>query len=799
MNKTEALKFINEKFNSLSLEAKNGTKTVDGYFSGKTTGHFSKHAEGEGVMLYRNSLVVMGKFPLGDGDKVEIKKDTFIRKVTYKSNTLNYNDVIEIYPNGVFCGKYTFAGDYEGIFEDNHGNKYEGKFDLENQLIMQNDKVFTDQIPFNFEQPDKIKLDFANGDKFVGILRGGKFLSGELTYADGKSYVGNFVDGKRNGEGVIFDEVGELHRVEFKDDKVILVLSPSKLDYEGAVYENGIKDGKGKITFKSGAEYVGELKDGKFNGKGEVTIFDSNTNVKRIWRCDDWNNGNLGKVIERFIIDGQAVYYRLENTITKNHIVIQDGMKGFISQGSFVENWKMIGYYYTGEIYISKTSQVYFKGKGKITFADGDTYNGEFKDDLRNGYGVFIGKNGDKYEGYYKDGKQNGKGKEIFADGETYEGEYKEGLRNGYGVYVWKNGNRYEGFWKDDKINGKGKKTFVNGNTYQGDFVDGKFEGYGVYIGKNGYKYSGYFIKNNECSKEEFEQHQKIQQQNAKKTYSDMKSGKDNSLSDKNRTTILKGTGLEGQILQDARTKQILTDLANKVGKATQANKNKVQNKDDKAQKNKGDAETKENNDNNNDKKNKSERLVYKNGSIYEGEIKNGKREGYGVYLGSTGYKYEGYFKDDKQNGKGKEVSSNGSVYEGDFVDGLKSGKGKLTFASGNIYEGEFKDGLRNGYGKMTYKNGNFYEGDFVDEKFEGQGVFTSASGYEYEGEYKANKENGIGKATYANGDRYFGEFVDGKKQGKGKYVFKDGTVLDGEWKNNQICEDDKTKKSPQK
>ena len=39
----------------------------------------------------------------------------------------------------------------------------------------------------------------------------------------------------------------------------------------------------------------------------------------------------------------------------------------------------------------------------------------------------------------------------LFADGEKYEGEYKEGKRHGQGSYDYSDGERYEGEWKDDK------------------------------------------------------------------------------------------------------------------------------------------------------------------------------------------------------------------------------------------------------------------------------------------------------------------------------------------------------------
>lgn len=91
----------------------------------------------------------------------------------------------------------------------------------------------------------------------------------------------------------------------------------------------------------------------------------------------------------------------------------------------------------------------YLSGYGKISFTNGDVYEGEFKDDKMNGQGRYTWHNGDIYEGEWKDGKMNGYGKYIFANGDVYEGERKDGKRNGQGRYTWANGDIYEDEWKD--------------------------------------------------------------------------------------------------------------------------------------------------------------------------------------------------------------------------------------------------------------------------------------------------------------------------------------------------------------
>ena len=120
---------------------------------------------------------------------------------------------------------------------------------------------------------------------------------------------------------------------------------------------------------------------------------------------------------------------------------------------------------------------------GTYTFADGDKYVGEYKDDKLNGQGTYTfgdGPNkGDKYVGEYKDDKRNGQGTYTYANGNKYVGEFKDGKYNGQGTYrLSGNGNLYIGEWKDNKNSGAGKELNAMGNVIrQGYWVDGDYFG----------------------------------------------------------------------------------------------------------------------------------------------------------------------------------------------------------------------------------------------------------------------------------------------------------------------------------
>jgi hypothetical protein len=110
-------------------------------------------------------------------------------------------------------------------------------------------------------------------------------------------------------------------------------------------------------------------------------------------------------------------------------------------------------------------------------------------------------------------------------------------------------------------------------------------------------------------------------------------------------------------------------------------------------------------------------KMTYPDGSIYEGELKNGK-----------------------PYGKGKITWNDGTVYEGELVDGKKHGKGKYKWANGDKYEGDFINGQQHGKGKITYKSGAYYEGDYVNGKFEGRGKYVYPNGQIEDGRWKGGE-----------------------------------------------------------
>ena len=90
----------------------------------------------------------------------------------------------------------------------------------------------------------------------------------------------------------------------------------------------------------------------------------------------------------------------------------------------------------------------------------------------------------------------------------------------------------------------------------------------------------------------------------------------------------------------------------------------------------------------------------------YEGEIRNGKPDGFGILIRFDGKKYVGEFREGLLNGQGTFTWSNGNKYVGGFKEGLLNGQGISTLFDGEKYVGEFKNGKR-WNGTMYDKEGN--------------------------------------------------------------------------------------------
>ncbi|TGZ63398.1 hypothetical protein CRM22_006936 [Opisthorchis felineus] len=258
-------------------------------------------------------------------------------------------------------------------------------FGLEDQLF---NRTVSESGP-----SDVSVLEFKNGNHYEGNLVNGRLHGlGKFTWeASGITYTGQFVNSQISGNG----------RMEWPD---------------GSYYEGGFLQGKrhgtGTYYHPLGITYRGEWLDGKKHGKG-----------------------------------------RLEYT----------------SDGSC---------YYDGD-WFEDISQ----GYGFSKYPDGTTYEGEWFGGNRCGYGTMHWKDRDEiYSGCWVAGKQEGQGSHAwhilrvrttqYTLPNVYDGEWKNGVRHGFGVFHYPNGSKYAGYWKDNMKHGKGNLILKDGRVFERMFKE---------------------------------------------------------------------------------------------------------------------------------------------------------------------------------------------------------------------------------------------------------------------------------------------------------------------------------------
>eukprot|EP00602_Paraphysomonas_sp_CaronLab_P007983 CAMPEP_0185034708 /NCGR_PEP_ID=MMETSP1103-20130426/24814_1 /TAXON_ID=36769 /ORGANISM="Paraphysomonas bandaiensis, Strain Caron Lab Isolate" /LENGTH=656 /DNA_ID=CAMNT_0027571469 /DNA_START=198 /DNA_END=2168 /DNA_ORIENTATION=+ len=185
---------------------------------------------------------------------------------------------------------------------------------------------------------------------------------------------------------------------------------------------------------------------------------------------------------------------------------------------------------YDGEVIpATEDKEAVRQGRGKMTFADGTVYEGEWVEDRQEGNGTLTSADGDtvyeggfvggeyegegslsssfdvaeknsvhrnsiQYKGGFKNGVYHGRGVLTNAlSGTTYEGEFSEGKRHGRGTLrrTEDDAVEYDGEWATDVPCGIGTMVLDGGGIYTGQIQGGVPEGQGVCKYPDGGEYDG--------------------------------------------------------------------------------------------------------------------------------------------------------------------------------------------------------------------------------------------------------------------------------------------------------------------
>jgi hypothetical protein len=300
-------------------------------------------------------------------------------------------------------------------------------------------------------------------DQNLGIrLRGGgcgasqpakKYRPGVGVYTPG--YEGGYDGdtGLREGHGVfthpngthVYD--GEWHDGKF-NGKGKLTMEKGKV-YEGE-FRNGKEHGRGTVTYPSKDRFDGEFRAGKRDGIGAAYPNDGTVKIGRFKGGNDVGDG-VGWSADRQTAD------RFFNGKPQGEMPLDEARE------------------------LARTIGLPVPALTKGSYEGGRNALGE-----PSGHGTWRSKNQgrcDEYVGEWEDGMLQGRGTYKFAaDGASYNGEWKSGKREGVGTMTYPDdGETFEGQWKWGKREGRGTERWADGENFEGEWVAGDKEGKGQY------------------------------------------------------------------------------------------------------------------------------------------------------------------------------------------------------------------------------------------------------------------------------------------------------------------------------
>ncbi|XP_018319676.1 MORN repeat-containing protein 3-like [Agrilus planipennis] len=115
-----------------------------------------------------------------------------------------------------------------------------------------------------------------------------------------------------------------------------------------------------------------------------------------------------------------------------------------------------------------------------------DKYKGEWKNNLKDGKGVYLSRTKQLYEGDWAENYRHGFGilavplEKIFIL--KYRGDWRRGLYGGFGEEHYPDGSYYIGYFKNSKKHGEGEMWYADASYYYGDWRRGGRHGFGMFI-----------------------------------------------------------------------------------------------------------------------------------------------------------------------------------------------------------------------------------------------------------------------------------------------------------------------------
>lgn len=276
------------------------------------------------------------------------------------------------------------------------------------------------------------------------------------------------------------------------------------------------------------------------------------------------------------------------------------------------------GSVYAGDV----DEQGLFSGAGRLDWANGRSYVGEFRHGLFNGFGKYMDSSGLSAEGQFEDGFLSGSGRVDYVSGTEYEGEFQRDLMHGFGKLSWPNGQSWQGDFSEDLITGSGTWTEADGSVYVGQMEAAKFHGHGEITYADNGRYVGEFRQGERHGQGAF--------------------------------TTADGIRYNGDFVDNKFSGSGIIswpdDRGEYVGEVVAWQPH-------------------------------GEGVISAEKGQLVGFFEAGRLEGPGQYLGANGQRYDGEFENGQYSGQGVWLDSNGDRFEGEFEYGDFNGQGHYRYA----------------------------------------------------------------------------------------------------------------------
>lgn len=481
-------------------------------------------------------------------------------------------------------------------------------------------------------------------------------------------------------------------------------------------------------------------------------------------------------------------------------------------------------------------------GKGTLTRNDGSLFSGEWRDDVKCGYGVQHYTNGTRYEGEWAKNRRHGKGVFFYGTGITISGTWKNDILTSEVNVTYPNGEQFQGGWQNDMRHGHGVLKEAEGHTYDGDFIADQRHGNGVWYLPRSVKYVGVWdhnVRKGELGRfifpstdvyvGQWDEQRHVRHGQGSCQYAngdayeggwehDERSGR-GVLSYDDGTTIY-----EGEFAGNVRSGE---------GKCT----NKLDSMYYEG------AWLR-------DQRHGKGMATFPDGSTYKGEWLNDLRHGHGVMeAADKSWRYDGCWDNDVREGNGvwtllviptavqqraaavAAAAAASAAHQNSAAPAAvgatpppASSIAAPSHAAGGApplsspsakpphpanasdvsaiaappppaapsnsmlliaieYNGEWSNDARHGEGTAKYLDGSSFSGRWQDNvRLDGRGTMTYPSGDEYSGIWKHEMRHGKGTARYHDGTRFEGDWLHGECHGEGVFTNLQGDAFHGRW-----------------